>query len=65
MYKGGKKMNDFTKADLLDILFVIKSLYGHKNKENKTMNDPLYKKIQSLIDNYPTHCEHSGVKLDV
>lgn len=48
-------MNDFTKAELLDICFLLQDWYRHEDKEGKAPHDKLFRKIQSMIDNY---CEH-------
>ena len=55
-------MNDFTKEELELIEWYVR-------KEKIIPDTPYFHlklliKLQSLIDNYPTHCEHSGVKLD-
>lgn len=57
----GIMMNDFTKEELDEIFWILEgSTMDYIGKENGT----LMNKIQSLIDSYPTHCEHSGVELD-
>ena len=48
-------MNDFTKAELLDIQFVLEDWYRHECKKDKAPHDKLFKKIKSMVDNY---CEH-------
>lgn len=54
-------MNDFTKEELEIIKLAISDMVLINGEDSE--KSILYKKIQSLIDNYPTHCEHSGVKL--
>ncbi len=48
-------MNDFTKEELEDICYAVFNFYkeGYELPSQKT--GALYKKIQSMIDNY---CEH-------
>lgn len=48
-------MNDFTKAELLDMQFVLEDWYRYECKQDKSPHDKLFKKIQGLIDNYCAH----------
>ncbi len=48
-------MNDFTKEDLYMLRRAVINL--HKIDDKDSIESPLYKKIQSMINNY---CEHDG-----
>lgn len=59
-------MNDFTKDELecLHNAIALQLRDIPMSETNVLRRYELVDKIQSLIDNYPTHCEHSGVELD-
>ena len=56
-------MNDFTKYDLHTLLYCIK----YTQEKTTNCSDAMKRVkliVENMIDNYPTHCEHSGVKLN-
>lgn len=57
-------MNDFTKAELMSLLYRSYAWVSYAENQN-AYESQLINKLRSLIDNYPTHCEHGGEELDV
>jgi len=55
-------MNDFTKDDLYMLRRAVINLYKIDDKDS--IESPLYKKIQSMIDNYCEH-ESNGIRYAV
>lgn len=60
-------MNEFTINELIlieDVIAQHDNIFEYGLDYVDGPIDTLHLKIKSMIENYPTHCEHSGVKLD-
>lgn len=57
-------MNDFTKDELQKILNLIHAVCDQSMISSLHYGE-IVEKLESMIANFPTHCEHSGVELDV
>ncbi len=59
-------MNHFTKEELQIILLDMQTYINKSGVLKVPIHHlELADKIQFMIENYPTHCEHGGVELDV
>lgn len=56
-------MNNFTLEELQKILNLINAVCNQSMISSMHYGE-IVEKLESMIANYSTHCEHSGVKLD-